>query len=77
MKDDPISICPACSGAVKRLLYPVGVVFKGSGWYITDSRKPEATAESGDSQPAETKSAETKPAETPAAETRSETVTTS
>lgn len=42
MKDDPISICPECSGAVKRLLYPVGVVFKGSGWYITDSRKAEA-----------------------------------
>ena len=42
MKDDPISICPDCEGSVKRLLYPVGIVFKGSGWYINDSRKPEA-----------------------------------
>lgn len=41
MKDDPISICPECTGPVKRLLYPVGVVFKGSGWYINDSRKPD------------------------------------
>jgi len=41
MKDDPVATCPECQGAVTRLLYPVGIVFKGSGWYITDSRKPE------------------------------------
>jgi len=46
MKDDPVKICPTCTGAVKRLLYPVGIVFKGSGWYINDSRKPD-TSESG------------------------------
>ena len=43
MKDAPVAVCPECEGPVKRLLYPVGVVFKGSGWYITDSRKPEKT----------------------------------
>jgi predicted nucleic acid-binding Zn ribbon protein len=43
MKDDPVATCPECAGSVKRLLYPVGVVFKGSGWYINDSRKPEKT----------------------------------
>lgn len=37
--DDPIRECPSCGGAVRRLIHPVGVVFKGSGWYITDSRK--------------------------------------
>jgi predicted nucleic acid-binding Zn ribbon protein len=72
MKDDPIATCPTCSGAVKRLLYPVGVVFKGSGWYITDSRQPETKPESSDTRPAETK-----PAETPAADAKSDTVTTS
>ncbi len=46
MKDEPVSTCPQCSAPVKRLLYPVGVVFKGSGWYVTDSRKPEPSAES-------------------------------
>jgi putative FmdB family regulatory protein len=53
MKDAPISECPQCEGAVKRLLYAVGVVFKGSGWYINDSRKPEptgATSDSGDTK---------------------------
>jgi predicted nucleic acid-binding Zn ribbon protein len=54
MKDDPIATCPECSGAVKRLLYPVGVVFKGSGWYINDSRKPDP-AEKAESKPAESK----------------------
>lgn len=46
MKDDPIAVCPQCSGKVKRLLYPVGVVFKGTGWYINDSRAPEKSEKS-------------------------------
>lgn len=36
--DAPISICPECGGSVRRVFQPVGVVFKGSGWYINDSR---------------------------------------
>lgn len=48
MKDDPINICPKCEGGVKRLFYPVGVVFKGSGWYVNDSRKPEPTGNGGE-----------------------------
>src|SRR5690348_7970694 len=38
-KDEPLRTCPSCSGAVRRVFQPVGIVFKGSGWYITDSRK--------------------------------------
>jgi predicted nucleic acid-binding Zn ribbon protein len=63
MKDDPITDCPDCSGAVKRLLYPVGIVFKGSGWYINDSRKPD-TSESAPPAPADSKNGESKSAET-------------
>lgn len=37
--DDPVSKCPRCAGAVRRVISPVGVIFKGSGWYITDSRR--------------------------------------
>ena len=74
MKDDPVSICPECTGAVKRLLYPVGVVFKGSGWYINDSRKPEASPE-GATKPAETSTTETKSTETKS-ETKTETTST-
>lgn len=43
MKDDPIASCTQCGEKVKRLLYPVGIVFKGTGWYINDSRAPEKT----------------------------------
>lgn len=38
-KDEPLRTCPACAGTVRRVFQPVGIVFKGSGWYITDSRK--------------------------------------
>jgi putative FmdB family regulatory protein len=31
--------CPACGGSLSRVFNPAGIVFKGSGFYITDSRK--------------------------------------
>jgi putative FmdB family regulatory protein len=45
--DDSLTECPECHGLIKRVLHPVGVVFKGSGWYITDSRKPSAGENGG------------------------------
>ena len=42
--DEPIRVCPECGGETRRVFQPVGVIFKGSGWYITDSRK--STSES-------------------------------
>jgi len=39
--DEPIRECEKCGGEVKRLLYPVGIVFKGPGFHVTDYRKPE------------------------------------
>ena len=39
-QDEPLTICPECTGRVRRVMHPAGVIFKGSGWYITDSRKP-------------------------------------
>lgn len=38
--DEPIQECEKCKGPVRRLLYPVGVVFKGPGFHINDYRKP-------------------------------------
>ena len=37
-KDKPIAICPACHGAAHRVFLPVPILFKGPGFYITDSR---------------------------------------
>lgn len=39
--DEPIKVCPECQGPTRRVLYPVGIVFKGSGFYITDSRSSD------------------------------------
>ncbi|MCB9436188.1 MAG: zinc ribbon domain-containing protein [Anaerolineales bacterium] len=38
--DDPLTTCAVCEteGTVFRVIQPAGVVFKGSGWYVTDSR---------------------------------------
>jgi putative FmdB family regulatory protein len=46
--DEPLSECPECGAPIRRVIQPVGVVFKGSGWYITDSR-PKSSSDSGDS----------------------------
>jgi putative FmdB family regulatory protein len=52
MSAQPLSICPECGGPLRKLLYPVGVHFKGSGFYTTDYKNggPSAsTAGSGSS----------------------------
>jgi putative FmdB family regulatory protein len=36
--DEPLTVCPACSGRLRKVFSPVGIVFKGSGFYRTDSR---------------------------------------
>lgn len=38
-KDEPLTVCRCGqAGRVRRVIQPAGIVFKGSGWYITDSR---------------------------------------
>lgn len=37
--DDPLTVCPECGGTLRKVFGNVGVVFKGSGFYRTDSRK--------------------------------------
>jgi putative FmdB family regulatory protein len=37
--DDPLTACPKCEGAVRKLLSSPAIQFKGSGWYITDYAK--------------------------------------
>jgi putative FmdB family regulatory protein len=39
--------CPTCGKPLSRVFNPAGIVFKGSGFYINDSRKGGATGESG------------------------------
>ena len=37
--DAPLTVCAACGGRLRKVFSPVGIVFKGSGFYRTDSRK--------------------------------------
>ena len=37
--DDPLTVCPECEGRLRKLFSSVGIVFKGSGFYRTDSRQ--------------------------------------
>jgi putative FmdB family regulatory protein len=41
--DDPLTACPKCQGAVRKLLSSPAIQFKGSGWYITDYAKKNST----------------------------------
>lgn len=43
----PVRLCPECGGKVHRLIQPVGIVFKGSGFYVTDNRASSSTAVPG------------------------------
>jgi putative FmdB family regulatory protein len=36
--EDPLTTCGVCGGALRKVFHPVGIVFKGSGFYATDSR---------------------------------------
>jgi putative FmdB family regulatory protein len=55
-KDDPLSVCRCgVEGKVRRVIQPAGVVFKGSGWYINDSRGASSSTVSGESAKAEPK----------------------
>ena len=47
--DAPVAECPECGAAVRKVYGSVGVVFKGSGFYRTDSRKSSSSDSSGSS----------------------------
>lgn len=55
--DDALSVCPKCGGELRKVMSPVGIHFKGSGFYRNDSRKAKSgagakTATAGDTAPA-------------------------
>ncbi len=61
MSAEPLRECPECGGSLRKLLYPVGVQFKGSGFYTTDYKngggsKTDGSSTSGASEGASDKS---------------------
>ncbi len=77
MRDDPGAPCPKCGAAAARQFFPAGIVFKGSGFYKTDSRGASSssiTSDGGESKSTSngTKTDTSKPeTKTPASDTSS------
>ncbi len=65
IKDDPLSTCERCGKPVRRLISSPGIMFKGSGWYITDYSEKMKPPKEGDTPAA----ASTEKKEAPAAAT--------
>lgn len=47
--DDALTVCPACQGRLRKVFNAVGVVFKGSGFYRTDSRSSSSSSDTSSS----------------------------
>jgi putative FmdB family regulatory protein len=52
MTDEPLTTCPSCHGEVHRVLYPAGIVFKGTGFYKTDYSSSSRASADGHKGPA-------------------------
>ena len=60
-KDAPLETCGACGGALRKVFSAAGIIFKGSGYYVTDTRgkrrsSGQSSSESGSSSPSESSS---------------------
>jgi len=66
MSDAPLKTCPKCSGELAKILYPAGIIYKGSGYYSTDykaGKSASKAASNGSSSDSEkSSSSDTKPA---------------
>jgi putative FmdB family regulatory protein len=64
ISDEPLKVCPKCQGKLTKILYPVGISFKGSGFYTTDykgSGKSSDGSSSNGTAPSKEGSSESKP----------------
>ena len=65
MSDAPLTECGVCGGPLRKVFAPIGIVFKGSGFYRTDSRGKSAGSEKPAGKDGAAKDSSTKPAATP------------
>jgi putative FmdB family regulatory protein len=66
-KDEPLKECPNCGGDLRKVFSPIGIAFKGSGFYKTDSR----SASKGASKPAEAKGSESTSSDSKSSDSKS------
>lgn len=60
--DDPVEVCERCSGPVTKVLHPVAIHFKGSGFYTTDYGRGKKTARAAASETSDKTAVDEKPA---------------
>jgi putative FmdB family regulatory protein len=63
MSDEPLSACQECGAPAERVLHPVAVHFKGSGFYNTDYGKKKSGAASASDGSSDSKPQDSKPSE--------------
>ena len=58
-KDEPLRVCPSCKGELRKVFGNIGISFKGSGFYKTDSRGKATSASTPKTESTTTESAKT------------------
>ena len=74
ISEEPLKACPKCQGKLSKMLYPVGISFKGSGFYTTDYKgagKGSAESSNGSASSSDG-SGESKPEAKPKTESKSD-----
>ena len=69
--DDPLTECPHCEGQLKKVFGSIGITFKGSGFYKTDSRSSPSSTRKPDDGAKESKETKKETKAEPAAATSS------
>ncbi len=49
--EEPVAMCPKCQGKARRVIHSTPVIFRGSGFYITDSRGGSDSKKAGEGPP--------------------------
>ena len=65
MSDNPLTECPECKGQLRKVMFPVGIAFKGSGFHVNDYPSSKSTATTPASAPAPTSTPSTKKEDIP------------
>ena len=71
MSDDSLKVCPECQGELTKILYPTGVIFKGSGYYSTDYKTSSKSASGNGSSPSTESKPDSKPEPKPESKSES------
>ncbi|HLZ63913.1 MAG TPA: FmdB family zinc ribbon protein [Ktedonosporobacter sp.] len=73
MTDEPLTVCPECGNHIRRVLFPAGIVFKGSGFYKTDHGNGALPASNGNGKKDENHGADSSTSESKTSESGSST----